>query len=52
MHTDTNTGMGIGIGMGMEWIPGIFTHNIPGIGSLPIQDLIPIPIPIQGKDLY
>ena len=33
-------------------IPGIFTNNIPGIGTLPILELIPIPIPILDKDSY
>ena len=30
IHTNTNTDTSIGIGMGLK--PGIFHHNIPGIG--------------------
>ena len=37
-------------------IPGIITHNIPGIGigidTIPIPELIQIPIPIPALDSY
>ena len=35
-------------------IPGVFTNNIPGSdnGTIPILELIPIPIAILAKDSY
>ena len=47
IHTDTDidTGMGIGMEPIQIPIPNIFTLNIPGIGAIPILELIPILIP-------
>ena len=52
IHADTDTSIGIGL----VPIPGIFTNDIPGIcidiGTIPILELIQIPIPILFRHPY
>ena len=49
IHTDSDTTTGIGMGPILIPLPGTLTHNVLGIcisiGTIPILDLIPIPIP-------